>query len=46
MTALRREFTLVELMVVVAIVMVLSAIAVPAFYDMQMRAKQAEVFQG
>lgn len=38
----RRHFTLVELMVVVAIVMVLAAIAIPNLYDMQLRAKLAE----
>jgi hypothetical protein len=38
-----RRFTLVELMIVVAIVMVLAAIAVPAFATMQLRSKRAEL---
>lgn len=35
-------FTLVELMIVVAIVMVLGAIAIPSFYEMQLQSKRAE----
>jgi prepilin-type N-terminal cleavage/methylation domain-containing protein len=38
-----RDFTLVELMVVVAIVVVLTAIAVPGFNQMQLKAKRSEV---
>lgn len=40
---MRKRFTLVELMIVVAIVMVLAAIAMPNFYTMQLRAKRAEL---
>ena len=38
----RRAFTLVELMIVVAIVAILAAIAVPAMYDAQLKAKLSE----
>jgi type IV pilus assembly protein PilE len=37
------RFTLVELMIVVAIVAVLAAIALPSLYTMQLRAKRAEL---
>jgi prepilin-type N-terminal cleavage/methylation domain-containing protein len=42
MPNMRRAFTLVELMIVIAIVMVLAAIAIPALNQMQLRSKLAE----
>jgi prepilin-type N-terminal cleavage/methylation domain-containing protein len=41
--AAARRFTLVELMIVVAIVAVLAAIAIPSLYTMQLKAKRAEL---
>jgi type IV pilus assembly protein PilA len=43
MLSKKKAFTLVELMIVVAIIGILAAIAVPNFVAMQYRAKRAEV---
>lgn len=40
---MRRGFTIVELMMVVAVVSILAAIAVPAVVEMQLKAKRAEL---
>ena len=43
MQRMSKGFTLMELMVVIAIISILSALAVPSFLQLEARAKQAEV---
>lgn len=45
-SAISRGFTLIELMIVIAIVAILVALAVPAFKDYTIRAKVAECVNG
>ena len=46
MKAMQKGFTLIELMIVVAIIGILAAVALPAYQDYTVRAKMSEVILG
>src|SRR6266487_1634135 len=46
MKTLQKGFTLIELMIVVAIIGILAAVALPAYQDYTIRAKMSEVILG